>query len=211
MSPIHARPGAPALSASDDSGLVRRARGGDLAAFGELVERHRAVVYRVAARMVGADDADDVTQEAFLRAFHRLDRFRGESPFLSWLLRIAHNAALDTLDRRQRDPTPRDELDDGTQPDGELVGTSAAAGKTPADLLEASERRSRLEHKLERLRPTHRAVLVLRDLEGLPYEEIADVTQTPLGSVKGRLHRARAELIEILRTNTYDWDLPDER
>jgi RNA polymerase sigma-70 factor (ECF subfamily) len=54
-------------------------------------------------------------------------------------------------------------------------------------------------------------VLVLRDLEGLPYEEIADVTQTPLGSVKGRLHRARAELIEILRTNTYDWDLPDER
>jgi RNA polymerase sigma-70 factor, ECF subfamily len=193
---------------TDDSNLVRRARGGDLTAFSELVERHRAVVYRVAARMVGTDDADDVTQEAFLRAFHRLDRFRGDSPFLSWLLRIAHNAALDTLDRRQRDPLPLAETNDDDLPHPDTVSVSA---KTPADALEASERRTRLEHKLEGLKPAHRAVLVLRDLEGLPYDEIANVTETPLGSVKGRLHRARAELIEILRTNTYDWDLPDER
>lgn len=195
---------------TDDSNLVRRARGGDLAAFSELVERHRAVVYRVAARMVGADDADDVAQEAFLRAFHRLDRFRGDAPFLSWLLRIAHNAALDTLARRQRDPRPGEEPVGEDQPETAPVHASTSP-KTPADALEESERRSRLEHKLERLRPTHRAVLVLRDLEGLPYDEIADVTETPLGSVKARLHRARAELIEILRTNTYDWELPDER
>jgi RNA polymerase sigma-70 factor (ECF subfamily) len=200
----------PARVITDDSNLVRRARGGDLAAFSELVERHRAVVYRVAARMVGSDDAEDVTQEAFLRAFHRLDRFRGDAPFLSWLLRIAHNAALDTLGRRQRDPRPSEELQDDDQPEGTPVHASTAA-RTPADALEASERRSRLERKLERLRPAHRAVLVLRDLEGMPYDEIADVTETPLGSVKARLHRARAELIEILRTNTYDWELPDER
>jgi RNA polymerase sigma factor (sigma-70 family) len=92
-----------------------------------------------------------------------------------------------------------------------IAPSASGAPKTPADELEESERRSRLELKLERLRPAHRAVLVLRDLEGLPYEEIADVTETPLGSVKGRLHRARSELIEILRTNTYDWELPDER
>jgi RNA polymerase sigma-70 factor (ECF subfamily) len=193
---------------TDDSNLVRRARGGDLTAFSALVERHRAVVYRVAARMVGADDADDVTQEAFLRAFHRLDRFRGDSPFHSWLLRIAHNAALDTLNRRQRDPLPHGETSDDDQPYRDAV---SATSKTPADALEARERRTRLEHKLEGLKPAHRAVLVLRDLEGLPYDEIADVTETPLGSVKGRLHRARAELIEILRTNTYDWELPDDR
>lgn len=192
-----------------DSELVRRARGGDLAAFGVLVERHRSLVYRVAARMVGADDADDVTQEAFLRAFHRLGKFRGDSPFRNWLLRITHNAALDALDRRKRDPSPSDRTTD--EHDARAHAGSGVRMKTPADELEISERRGRLERKLEGLRPSHRSVLVLRDLEGLPYEQIAELTGMPLGSVKARLHRARAELIEILRTNTYDWELPDER
>ncbi len=74
--------------------------------------------------------------------------------------------------------------------------------------LEVNERRDRLGAKLRLMRPSHRVVLVLRDLEGLSYEEIAEATETPLGSVKGRLHRARLELIEILRANTYDWELP---
>ena len=89
-------------------------------------------------------------------------------------------------------------------------GNGGEAPRTPADELEAAERRGRLEAKLDLLRPTHRAVLVLRDLEGLAYDEIAELTDQPLGSVKGRLHRARHELIEVLRTNTYDWELPDE-
>jgi RNA polymerase sigma-70 factor, ECF subfamily len=196
--PVHLRP---------DDELVEVARRGSLPAFGELVERHRAVVYRVAVRMVGPDDADDVTQEAFLRAFHRLDRFRSDSPFRSWLLRIAHNAALDALERRRRAPSSSDELD----ADAADATAGALTDRTPADELEVSERRQRLELKLEGLRPTHRAVLVLRDLEGLPYDEIAALTEMPLGSVKARLHRARAELIQILRSNTYDWELPDER
>lgn len=188
---------------ADDRDLAR-ARGGDLKAFARLVERHRAVVYRVCARVVGPDDADDVTQEAFLRAFHRLERFRGEGPFRTWLLRIAHRAALDALEQRQRRATPAgDELADAPLERG-------LEPRTPADALEASERRARLQTKLGLLRPAHRSVLVLRDLEGLPYEEIADLTEQPLGSVKGRLHRARNELIEILRANTYDWELPDE-
>jgi RNA polymerase sigma-70 factor (ECF subfamily) len=190
-----------------DSELVRRARGGDVLAFGELVERHRALVYRVAARMVGPDDADDVAQEAFLRAYHRLGKFRGDAPFRAWLLRITHNAALDTLDRRQRDPIASESAS------GEQVSDAVVPvdHKTPADELEIAERRARLESKLDGLRPSHRSVLVLRDLEGLAYDEIAALTETPLGSVKGRLHRARTELIEILRSNTYDWELPDER
>jgi RNA polymerase sigma-70 factor, ECF subfamily len=78
----------------------------------------------------------------------------------------------------------------------------------PADQLELTERRERLALKLREIQPTHRLLLVLRDLEGLTYQEIADITDTPLGSVKGRLFRARRELIEVLRRNTYDWELP---
>jgi RNA polymerase sigma-70 factor (ECF subfamily) len=179
-----------------DEELVERSVAGDLDSFAVLVERHQEVVLRVAARIVGPTHADDVAQDAFLRAFHRLTQFRGESTFRSWLLRIAHNTALTLLEREQ--------ALQGEEPEQE----STAPHGTPADELVLTERRSRLAGKLRLLSPAHRTVLVLRDLEGLSYEEIADVTDTPLGSVKGRLHRARRELIEILRANTYDWELP---
>ena len=186
-----------------DLPLVERALDGDLAAFEELVNHYRADVYRVAARIVGPEDAEDVAQDAFLRAFHKLDTFRGES-FRSWLLRITHNRALNVLARRR--PALVDPLEQPEQLEGEYQPRL-----DPARKLEESERRARLASKLEQLRPAHRSVLVLRDLEGFSYEEIAEVTDSPLGSVKGRLHRAREELIEILRANTYDWELPDER
>jgi RNA polymerase sigma-70 factor, ECF subfamily len=175
---------------------VRRTLSGDLGAFETLVVRHREVVFRLAARVVGHDDAEDVAQDALLRAFHRLSRFRGESSFRAWLLRITHNAALATLEQRRPQQAASEE-EGGADP-----------ARGPAEELERAERRERLARKLGELRPTHRAVLVLRDLEGMSYEEIAEVTEMPLGSVKGRLHRARDELIEILRRNTYDWELP---
>jgi RNA polymerase sigma-70 factor (ECF subfamily) len=183
-----------------DEDLVSRAREGDLGAFEQLVERHRAVVTRVAGRIAGADHADDVAQDAFLRAFHRLDRFRGEGSFRAWLLQIVHNAALTTVGRRAPEPA-------GLAP--ETPDADGRGGpKTPAQRLEETERRERIATKLRGLRPEHRAVLVLRDVEGLSYEEIASVTESPVGSVKGRLHRARAELVDLLRKNTYDWELP---
>ena len=184
-----------------DRELVERARTGDIAAFEELVERHRDVVYRVAARTVGHDEAEDVSQDAFLRAFHRLPSFRGEAPFRAWLLSITRNAALNQLARRR--PEPVESVDPLVEAaDGEPE-------RTPADRLEGRERRDRLEAKVRMLTPAHRVVLVLRDIEGLSYEEISEVTESPLGSVKGRLHRARGELIELLRRNTYDWGLPE--
>ena len=193
----------PTTTATSDDELVRRARGGELGAFGELVDRHRDVVVRVAARIVGPGDAEDVAQDAFLRAFHRLGRLKGDAQFRPWLLRITHNASLDQLDRRAR--VARAEATEE-----EVDEVAELRERSPARLIEARERRDRLARKLQLLRPEHRAVLVLRDLEGLPYEEIAEVTEMPLGSVKGRLHRARGELIEILRANAYDWELPDE-
>jgi RNA polymerase sigma factor (sigma-70 family) len=182
--------------------LLERAKRGDLDAYGQLVELHRDVVFRVAARVVGRDEADDVTQDAFLRAFSRLDTFRASGTFRSWLLTIAHRAAVNTLARRRPEPQ-------GSAEDLERVSPPQPADeREPASSLEERERRRRLELKLGELRVEHRTVLVLRDLEGLAYDDIATVTGSPLGTVKGRLARARDELIHILRTNTYDWELP---
>jgi RNA polymerase sigma-70 factor (ECF subfamily) len=183
-----------------DEGLVERTLQGELSAFEELARRHRDIVFRTAARIVGPTEAEDVTQDAFLRAFHRLDQYRGTAAFRTWLLQIAQNAALNNLAlvrRRPVEPTP----ESADVPDRDPV-------RHPATRLERRERQERLERKLVSLRPEYRSVLVLRDLEGLSYSEIADVLDMPLGSVKGRLHRARGELIELLRNNTYDWELP---
>jgi RNA polymerase sigma-70 factor, ECF subfamily len=188
-----------AVSTDPDQRLVERTRRGDLRAFEQLVVRHHEIVLRVSARVVGDDDAEDVAQDAFLRAFHRLDRLRGEAPFRAWLLSITHNTALSTAGRRAKLAPPDSAEDQGSDPVSE---------RGPAEQLELRERLSRLDTKLTGLSPEHRMVLVLRDVEGLAYEEIARITGTPLGSVKARLHRARNEMIELLRTNTYDWELP---
>ena len=186
------------MTARDDQ-LVRATLTGDLQAFGQLVERHRDLVLRVAARIVGDDDAEDIAQDAFLRAYHRLERWRGDGPFRTWLLHIAHNSALDALSARRIASVPLDESAHEV-PD--------AAERTPAARLESAERLRRLDVKLKALSHQHRTVLVLRDIEGLSYDEIATVADMPLGSVKARLHRARAEFIDALRRNTYDWELP---
>ena len=151
----------------------------------------------MAARVVGTAEADDVSQDALLRAYHRLDSFRGEGSFRSWLLRIVHNTALNHLQRRVPEPV-------GGSDDIEQTVPATEGSREPVSRLERRERAERLELKLRNLRPEHRSVLVLRDLEGMAYDEIALITDSPLGSVKGRLHRARNELIEILRSNTYD-------
>lgn len=185
--------------AHDDAELATRAARGDLDAFASLVERHRDVAVRVAASIAGPDDAEDVAQDGFLRAFHRLDRYAASGSFRAWLLRIVHNAAIDH--RRRRSPEPVD-------PSGLDEREPAPAVREPAERLEVSERIDRLEAKLRLLPDAHRTVLVLRDVEGLSYGEISAIADVPLGTVKGRLHRARSEFIELLRRNTYDWELP---
>src|SRR3954454_9862646 len=184
-----------------DRVFVQRALRGDLGAFEALVERHREVVLRVAARIAGRDEAEDVSQDAFLRAFHRLGRFRGDASFRAWLLQITHNAAVDHISRRR--PEPVEAATDVPEDPQRTVA------RLPAERLESRERMARLERKLRGLSPEARVVLVLRDIEGLSYEEIAAITDAPLGTVKVRLFRARRDLIEMLRTSTYDWELPE--
>ncbi len=183
-----------------DQVLIERTLGGDLDAFEELVERHRGIVFRTAARIVGREEAEDVSQDAFLRAFHRLDQYRGTAAFRTWLLQIVQNAALNHIAYGRRRPVAP------TAEPPEVADRDPY--RQPAAELERREREQRLELKLGLLRPEYRSLLVLRDLEGLSYTEIAEVLEMPLGSVKGRLHRARGELIELLRKNTYDWELP---
>ena len=187
------------LMTSIDEELVSASLAGDLRAFGRLVERHRDVVLRVAARTVGEEEAEDIAQDTFLRAYHRLARWRGDGPFRTWLLRIAHNSAVDAVAARRVPSVPFDD---------DVREIADQEERTPAARLERAERLRRLDAKLKGLSQSHRTVLVLRDVEGLTYEEIATVAGMPLGSVKARLHRARGEFIEALRHNTYDWDLP---
>src|SRR4051812_22090655 len=151
------------MTAGDDQ-LVRSTLAGDLRAFEQLIARHRDVVLRVAARIAGDDDAEDVAQDAFLRAFHRLDRWRGEAPFRSWLLHIVRNSAIDAVNSRRVASLPLDES---------ALELADANERSPAVRLEAQERLRRLDVKLKALSPQHRTVLVLRDIEGLSYDEIA--------------------------------------
>jgi RNA polymerase sigma-70 factor (ECF subfamily) len=189
------------MSRDSDERLVALSVAGDMRSFERLVERHRDVVHRVASRITGEIEADDVTQDTFLRAYHRLGHYRGEGSFRAWLLRIAHNTAVTALERRAIGAVALADLDAG----------SGNAPLTPAEQLEAAERRRRLSVKVRGLSPQHRTVLVLRDVEGFSYDEIATVTEAPVGSVKARLHRARRELVEMLRDNAYDWELPRGR
>jgi RNA polymerase sigma-70 factor (ECF subfamily) len=190
------------VTSDPDQPLVHATLRGELHAFNTLVERHGDVVFRVTARIVGSDEeAEDVTQDTFLRAFHRLERYRGEAPFRTWLLRIAHNTAVTHMTRSGRGATQSlGAIEE------DLAG--AVAEGTPAEQLERRERLARLDTKVKALSPGHRTVLVLRDIEGFSYEEIARVTDSPVGTVKARLHRAREEFIDVLRHNTYDWELP---
>ena len=176
--------------------LVRAAAGGDTEAFERLVETYENKIYTLALRMSGSpDDAGDIAQEAFLAAWRGLPAFRGEAGFATWLYRLASNAAIDYL-RRQRKQRGELSLDD------EELGLDALdAGPGPQDAAEGEEVRSAVAAGLGALSEGHRQVLVLRELQGLSYEEIAAVLAVDLGTVKSRISRARSALRKILLEN----------
>lgn len=185
---------APPPAAPSDSALLDRFAGGDKSALDELFRRYRAVAYRVAYRLLGSEaDALDAVQNAFIKAFTHLDRFRGSSSFKTWLLRIVSNAALDLGRRRKREGwnertlrkpySERDETDDCPPPDSEL---------------ERADLRRTIEAALARLPEAQRQTFVLHVDGELSYREVAATLGISMGTVMSRLYYARQKLKTML-------------
>jgi len=171
---------------------VRRSRAGDVEAFGHLIEKYQTRLLTAVTRSVGGRGlAEDIVQEAFLRAFQAMGRFRGRSSFYTWLYRIAFNLVASRHRRLRSHPDP-----DHSRPVEEL---EAEETSNPRAQVEAAERRRRVRRAIAELPEPFRLPLVLRDIEGMNYAEIGEVLRLPVGTVKSRIHRARLELRDRLR------------
>ncbi len=177
--------------------LVAQAQQGSLEAFAILVDTHHTGVYRIACRMCGDQDATDLTQEIFLRALRALRRFQyqGQASFRTWLYRIAVNACINEIRRRKRrsqieGPSLDEELD---SEDGPMDRVVPDESHSPHVLAEREAVRRAVRKIVQMLSPKHRAVLTLVDLEGSNYEEAAAALGIPIGTLKSRLARARAQ------------------
>ena len=178
----------------DDRRLIADCLGGRREAFSELVTRYQARLFNAAMRLVdNAEDAADVVQDAFLNAFQSLHAFKGDAEFFTWLYRIAFNTAI-SLKRKRKAVLS---LDTGGS-DGGIDPDDPSEYIRPGVALERSEEDAQLQAAMNRLSHEHREVLVLKDIEGLKYEAIADILGVPIGTIRSRLHRARLELRDLL-------------
>ena len=188
-----------------DEELVAAAQGGDRSAMDQLLRRHYDRIYAVCRRVTGGTkDADDACQEALLKITRSLPRFDGRAAFSTWAYRIATNASLDELRKRNRRPklhsvNPHSDGSDGHEP--EVIDPMAAKR------IDAIDDRLAIDEALGELSDDFKAAVVLRDVADLNYDEIADVLQIPIGTVKSRIGRGRAALAQSLRLD----DLLDDR
>ena len=172
----------------EDGELVHHTREGNLWAFSELVKRHQGVVYRLCYRVLNnREDAKDASQESFLRAYRKLDTFRGRGSVKGWLLRVATNVSLNER-RGYKVSLAGDE---------EVVALPEP--ETPESKLDESEAAARVREVLALVTPDERAAVALRDLEGLTYKETAEALGVPEGTVKTRVRRGRRRLKELLK------------
>jgi RNA polymerase sigma-70 factor (ECF subfamily) len=177
-------------SAREDRSWILKARKGKLGAFDRLVEKYQKPVYFLVLKMVGSPaDAEDVVQDAFVRAYRSLDRFDPERPFQPWLYRIALNLALTTISRKKRHATV-------TLEDAEIMGDPVASNPDNSDVEELGNLALKASQSLPE---DQRAVLLLRVQEGLSYDQIAEVLDIPRGTVMSRLNRARIRVRELLK------------
>jgi RNA polymerase sigma-70 factor, ECF subfamily len=184
----------------DELALVRAALDGDLDAFNRLVLAYQDMAFNLAYRMLSDDDAaEDVTQTAFISAYTHLKDYRGGS-FKSWLMRMVTNACYDELRRRKRRPTvPLTPMDDDEEEEIESPAWLADGSPSPEEQVSAEELDRAVKHCLEDLPDDFRAVVVMVDVEGLDYQEVAEVIGKPLGTIKSRLARARLKLRDCLQ------------
>lgn len=189
------------LSAATDQEVVELARKGEEVAYRELLRRYQRPVFSLIYRMVRDRElAEDLAQETFVKVLKALDRYRPEYKFSSWVFKIANNASIDHLRRKELDTLSLEGGPDATTPE-RVEATALQLGdqaESPLDELEARELGSTIEKAIGCLRPEYRSCIILRHVEGRPYDEIAGILDLPLGTVKTYIHRARAELKECL-------------
>ena len=190
-----------ALASLSDQEVVLQAREGLEAAYRELIRRYERPIFSLIYRMVRDRAlAEDLSQETFIKALNAIDSYRPEYKFSSWIFKIANNAAIDQIRRRELDTLSLDGSPHATTPD-EIEATAlqvSARGLSPLEALESSELGGQIEQAIGRLRPEYRSCILLRHVEGLAYEEIAELMNLPLGTVKTYIHRARNELRDLL-------------
>ncbi|HEV2661342.1 MAG TPA: sigma-70 family RNA polymerase sigma factor [Ktedonobacteraceae bacterium] len=187
------------LALDGEEELIARSQRGEVAAFNQLVLHYQQIVYGAAYRLLGdPDTAADVTQDAFIAAFRGISTYRGGSSFRAWLLRIASNMACDHWRRARRHPAESLEFltEEDETPSSEALNALAdsSAEGNPEEMLLTQELQSAIQQGLEQLPLDQRVAVVLCDIEGLSYEEIADSTQTSLGTVRSRISRGRSRL-----------------
>ena len=183
----------------NEQALITDAQGGNLDAFNTLILHYQDSVFNTALRILGDEDiAQDAAQEAFISAFRSISTFRGGS-FKAWLLRTVTNACYDELRRQKRRPTTplEPETNDGEEMDS--PHWLADPNMTPAEKSEADELEHAIQHCLDTLPADFRTVVVLADIQGMDYSEVATAAHVPLGTIKSRLARARLRLRECLR------------
>ena len=184
-------------SQSDDAALVRAAQNGDMAAFEELVARHRDKIYARALSMMRNDEeAVDLSQEAWVKAWQRLKQFQGDSSFATWMTRIVINLCLDQLRRQKR--TRAESIE---QLDEELGGVERqmpVIATNPSEGLERSELRKRIDKAMNQLSYEHRTVLILHEFEELEYKEVAKIMGCSIGTIMSRLFYARRKMAALL-------------
>jgi len=202
--------GVPPGGATDEA-LALEARRGSEEAFRQLVERYQRPVYSLLVRIVRSpESAEDLAQEAFVKAWRALSRFDPTRKFSSWLFKIAHNSALDALRRQGVETVSLDAPIGDSEEPPELPADPAA--ENPLRRLVSRDAGRALEAAIGELRPQYREILLLRFQEGLAYEEIAEVLSIPLGTVKIHIFRARAELARRMKAAGWDPEgLPSER
>jgi RNA polymerase sigma-70 factor, ECF subfamily len=187
----------PEWAALTDQEVVLLARGGREAAYRELIRRYERPVFALLFRMVRDRElAEDLSQETFVKALNAIDSYRPEFKFSSWIFKIANNAAIDHLRRRELDTLSLDGSPHAETPEA-MQATALQIGmrqESPLEAVEARELGGAIEAAIGRLRPEYRSCILLRHVEGRAYEEIAEILSLPLGTVKTYIHRARNEL-----------------
>lgn len=185
------------MTREQEAAIVRKVLGGDANAFETLVLEYEKNVYNIALRMTGnSEDAADMTQEAFIKAYNFLQSFRGDSKFSVWLYRIVSNVCLDFLRSKNRRPTVSLSVEDDDGEDTQL--DVADESQSPELLLDRKLTRESVRRGLDSLPPDYRQILLLREIQGLSYDEIAQALGLEVGTVKSRIFRARKRLCNFL-------------